>query len=218
MSYLDQTERKNPASIAAVVGVHLAVGYALVSGFAVTVFKNIDHIPIVVPVSDPPPPKPHPIPKEIKNTATPNPVPVPQPDPLPPIPDTINKSPDPGPIVGSPTGGGTVVAPPLLPPKPNLSSEAEPAKNWKNWITTEDYPPGAIRENVQGLVVISVTIGIDGHVRSCLVTQSSGSRLLDDATCRLYTLRARFTPARDADGNPTTAQRTIHYRWQIPNE
>jgi len=219
MSYLDQTGRKNPVSIAAVVGVHLAVGYALVSGFAITVMKNIDHIPIVVPVSDPPPPKPHPIPiKEIKATATPEPVPVPQPNPLPPIPDPINKTTDPGPIIGSPTGGGTVVVPPSLPPKPNLSSDAEPARNWRSWITTEDYPPGAIRENVQGLVVISVTIGTDGHVRSCLVTQSSGSRLLDDATCRLYTLRARFTPAKDADGNPTTAQRTIHYRWQIPNE
>jgi len=42
--------------------------------------------------------------------------------------------------------------------------------------------------------------------------------LLDDATCRLYSQRARFTPARDADGNPIPAQRTDRYHWQIPNE
>ena len=59
---------------------------------------------------------------------------------------------------------------------------------------------------------------MDGRVRSCLVTQSSGSRLLDDATCRLYTLRAHFTPAHDADGNPVTAQLSFRYRWQIPQE
>lgn len=217
MSYLDQTRRRNPASIAAVVGVHLAVGYALVSGFAITVIKTIDPIPILVPVNDPPPPKPRPI-EKIKDMTAPNPVPVPVPDPRPDIPPPIVPTDDPGTVIGSTTGGGTTVVPPLLPPKPDLSSGAQPARNWRNWITTEDYPPGAIRENVQGLVVISVTIGTDGHVRSCLVTQSSGSRLLDDATCRLYTLRARFSPARDADGNPTTAQLTLHYRWQIPNE
>jgi len=219
MSYLDQTSRKNPATIAAVVGVHLAVGYALVSGFAITVIKNIDRIPIVFPITEAPPPPPHPIKiKQTKQEVNPNPVTIPQPNPLPTTPDPIIKTQNPDPIIGLPTGGGTVVLPPPLPVKPDQSVDAQPAKNWKNWITTEDYPPGAIRENLQGLVVISVTIGTDGRVRSCVVTQSSGSRLLDDATCRLYTLRARFTPARDADGNPTLAQRTIHYRWQIPSE
>ena len=217
MSYLDQTSRRNPASIAAVVGVHLAVGYALVSGFAITVIRTIDPIPILVPVNDPPPPKPHPI-EKIKDMTAPNPMPVPIPDPRPDTPPPIVRTDDPGTVIGSATGGGTIVVPPLLPPKPNLSSDALPAKNWKSWITTEDYPAGAIRENVQGLVVISVTIGTDGRVRSCLVTQSSGNRLLDDATCRLYTLRAHFTPARDADGNSTTAQLTFRYRWQIPQE
>ncbi len=218
MSYLDQTRRRNPASIAAVVGVHLAVGYALVSGFAITVIKDIPRIPQIISVNDPPPPKPHPI-EKIKDTAAPNPTPVPMPDPLPKIPDTIVKTTDePGPIIGSPSGGGTIPVLPVQPPKPDLSSGAVPARNWKGWITTEDYPAGAIRENAQGLVAISVTIGTDGRVRSCLVTQSSNSRLLDEATCRLYTLRARFTPAHDADGNPTTTQLTLHYRWQIPNE
>lgn len=217
MSYLDQTRRRNPVSIAAVVGVHLAVGYALVSGFAITVIKTIDPIPILVPVNDPPPPKPRPI-EKLKDPVAPDTVHATIPDPRPDVPPPVIRTDDPGTVIGTTTGGGTVVVPPLLPPKPDQSAAAQPASNWKNWITTEDYPSGAIRENVQGLVVISVMIGTDGRVRSCLVTQSSGSRLLDDATCRLYTLRARFTPARDADGNPTTEQRTIHYRWQIPNE
>lgn len=219
MSYVDQTSRKNPLSIAAVVGVHLAVGYALVSGFAITVIRNIDHIPIVVPVNDPPPPRPHPIDiKQTKQEVNPNPIPIP--DPRPTMPDPIVKLGDPGQIDVSPTGSGTgeIKVPTIEPVRPSLASGAVPERNWRNWITTEDYPPAAIRENVQGSVGISAVIGTDGRVRSCLVIQSSGSKILDDATCRLYSARGRFTPAKDADGNLTTAQRTDHYRWQIPNE
>ena len=39
MSYADQSGRRNPASIAAVVGVHLAIGYALLSGLAIKVIS-----------------------------------------------------------------------------------------------------------------------------------------------------------------------------------
>jgi len=217
MSYLDQSRRRNPISVAAVVGVHVAVGYALLSGFAITVIKNIDHIPIIVPVTEPPPPQPHPI--EIKRTRQAvNPDPVPIPDPNPTTPDPIIKMGDPGPIVGTPAGGGEIKMPPLEPARASQAAGAVPERNWRSWITTDDYPPAAIRQNVQGAVGISVMIGTDGRVRSCLVTQSSGSKVLDDATCRLYSARARFTPARDADGNATTAQRTDRYRWQIPNE
>lgn len=219
MSYLDQTGRKNPASIAAVVGVHLAVGYALLAGLGITVIPFVPQHTTVVQITEAPPPKPHPI--DTQRNKLPNPsntIPKPE-NPL--KPDTT--------IIPEPTfdhpfttssggGGGGVVLPPLDPPKPSLARDAQPGTNRLGWITTDDYPPGLIRQNVQGLVVISVMIGADGGVRSCLVTQSSGNKLLDDTTCRLYMKRAHFSPALDADGNPTTAQRTDRYRWQIPNE
>jgi protein TonB len=219
MSYLEQTGRKNPASVAAVVGIHLAVGYALLSGLAITVIRDIPGIPQIIPVNEPPPPPPHKM--ETQRTKLPvNTNPTPKPDDSFKVERTILPPPtiDGGPA-GATDGGGSgpvEIAPP--PPKPSLATDAAPARNWRQWITTDDYPTAALRNDVQGLVVISVTIGTDGKVRSCLVTQSSGSKLLDDATCRLYTARARFAPARDADGNPTTAQRTDRYRWQIPNE
>lgn len=219
MSYLDQTRRKNPVSVAAVVGVHLAVGYALLSGFAITVIKDIPGITQVVPISEPPPPPPHAIPTQ-RTKLPPNINLIPKPEDTFKIERPILPPPtlDGGPT-GTINGGGSgpvEIAPP--PPRPSMATDAAPARNWRNWITTDDYPTAALRGEVQGLVVISVTIGTDGRVRSCLVTQSSGSRLLDDTTCRLYTQRARFTPARDADGNPTVAQRTDRYRWQIPSE
>jgi len=220
MSYLDQSRRRNPASVAAVIGVHVAVGYALLVSLGYTVIHRIPHDPTVINIpTDRPPPEPKRI--EIQRTnqsATPNPIPKPD-DSLKADPTIVERPNLDGPV-GTIGGGdiGQIPIGPVEPVRPSQAANAVPDRNWRNWITTEDYPAGALRQDIEGLVVISVMIGTDGRVRSCLVTQSSGSKLLDDATCRLYSQRARFTPARDADGNPTAAQRTDRYRWQIPNE
>jgi protein TonB len=197
----------------------LAVGYALLSGLAYTVIHNGPGRTIVISVPKEPPPPP---PRNLDTQRTKQPV---NPNPIPQTPDntlktepTIIRTPNfEGPI-GTTGGGGGPAVLPIEPIRPSQAADAMPGKDRLRWITTEDYPSGAIRQNIQGLVVISVMIDAEGKVRSCVVTQSSGSKLLDDATCRLYTARAHFTPARDADGNPTTAQRTDRYRWQIPNE
>ena len=220
MSYIEQTGRKNPASVAAVVGVHLAVGYVLLTSLGYTVIHQRPPRTEVnwVPTEVPPPPKTVDV-KPDKHTT--NVLPQPQPQPQQ---DTLKSDPIiPTPVFEGPLGvpdggGGPVVVTPPQPPKPSMASDAVPGRDRLRWITTDDYPTAALRQDIQGTVVISVMIGADGRVRSCLVTQSSGSKLLDDATCRLYTARARFTPARDADGNPTTAQRTDRYRWQILTE
>jgi len=219
MSYLEQTGRKNPASVAAVVGVHLAVGYALLTGLGYTVIPRIpDPTTVITVPKEPPPPPQKPVERTVKPTSNTVQQPQPHEETFKADPTIIKPVFDLGPA-GLPDGGGsTEVAPPQQPPKPSLAREALPGKGRLGWITTDDYPPGLIRQNVQGLVVISVVIGTDGAVRSCLVTQSSGNKLLDDTTCRLYTKRAHFSPALDADGNPTIAQRTDRYRWQIPNE
>ena len=220
MSYLDQSPRRNPASVAAVIGVHVAVGYALLVSLGYTVIPRIPHDTTVINIpTDPLPPDPIPLDTQrTKQPVTPNPVPKPD-DSLKADPTLIDKPNLDGPV-GTIGGGdiGPLPIPPVEIAHPSQAANAVPEKNWRKWITTEDYPAGALRQDIEGLVVISVMIGTDGRVRSCLVTQSSGSKLLDDATCRLYSQRARFTPARDADGNPTTAQRTDRYRWQIPNE
>jgi protein TonB len=218
MSYLEQSQRRNPASVAAVIGAHLAIGYALLSGLAYEVIKQAPKPTVIDWVPDQPPPRPHP------DIVPPRGQTSPQPTIVPPKPaDDLFKL---DPFVrtfptidlgggGTSGGSGGVSQPPV---KASQARDAIADPNRLSWITTEDYPTSLLRENVQGIVAISATIGTDGKVRSCLVTQSSGNRLLDDTTCRLYTKRAHFTPARDADGNPTTAQRSDRFRWQIPNQ
>jgi len=219
MSYVDQSGRRNPASIAAVVGVHLAIGYALLSGLAIKVIKlPLAHTEVVFPVDQPPPPPPHPVETQRNQLPTPS-VPVPpqpQNDEL-----KTEQTQIPFPSLPGPTGsvsGGGVELPQPRPPKPNLARDLVPGADRLRWITTDDYPATALRQGVQGTVGISAMIGADGKVRSCVVTQSSGSQLLDDTTCRLYARRGHFIPARDADGNAIPAQRTDRFRWQIPNE
>jgi periplasmic protein TonB len=191
----------------------------LLSGLAYKVIRHPPRITTVeFPIDQPPPPPPHPVETQRNKLPTP-PIPTPpQPQtdelksqqtqfPLPPLP---------GPV-GTPSGGGMEMPQPL-PAKPNLARDVVPGADRLRWITTDDYPATALRQGIQGTVVISAMIGADGKVRSCVVMQSSGSQLLDDTTCRLYARRGHFTPARDADGNAIPAQRTDRFRWQIPNE
>ncbi len=219
MSYLDQSRQRSPATVAAVIGAHLAIGYALLSGLAYEVIKQGPHTTVIdwIPNQPPPPPRHDTPPPKTKTTAQTNVIPPKPTDdlfkPVPFVPTYLPPN-DIGGSGGIP-GGGTVEPPSA---RPSQARDAIPDPNRLSWITTEDYPASLIRENVQGTVAISATIGTDGKVRSCLVTQSSGNRLLDDTTCRLYARRAHFTPARDADGNPAIAQRTDRFRWQIPNQ
>mgnify|MGYP002148087180 CR=1 FL=1 len=60
--------------------------------------------------------------------------------------------------------------------------------------------------------------GPDGRVTSCDITSSSGSPDLDEATCSNVTRRARFTPAMDGEGNPTSGSYSNGIRWVIPKD
>lgn len=69
-------------------------------------------------------------------------------------------------------------------------------------IRDRDYPAGASRRNAGGTVVAHFDVQPDGRVAGCRVVQSSGNPDLDATTCRLIEARFRYTPARDAAGNP----------------
>jgi protein TonB len=86
-----------------------------------------------------------------------------------------------------------------------------------SYISDDDYPIEALLKHKQGVVHFRVTIGTNGRVSRCEVTGSSDSPLLDEATCRIVSERARFAPARDSNGNPIEVQREEAVRWTLPN-
>ena len=117
------------------------------------------------------------------------------------------------------------VVPQYIPPPPvpavdtsswEKAKPAVPTGNPGNWVTTSDYPARALREEREGTVAFRVLVKPDGLVSQCAITGSSGSPDLDALTCALISKRARFKPALDENGKPTTGTFASRVRWIIP--
>jgi TonB family protein len=83
------------------------------------------------------------------------------------------------------------------------------------WIMGSDYPSRALSDEREGTTSYLLTIAPDGKVISCQVTSSSGHADLDAATCDNVRRRARFIPATDASGRPTSGIYSNKVRWSI---
>jgi len=191
--------------------IHLVVGYALVTGLAYEGVRQIVKKVTTVDIKKeeekkppPPPPKPE----------HPPPPPIVAPPPKvnlapPPVVETVQAPPPAPPPI--------VLAPPPPAPPPSQARGAAPLKQaqWAARIQ-DNYPGDALRAEKQGRVGVHVTIGPDGRVTSCSVTSSSGTPSLDSAACDGMTRYARYTPALNDAGQPTTgtANTAIVYRLQ----
>ena len=69
-------------------------------------------------------------------------------------------------------------------------------------LRDSDYPRSASRARAGGTVVVRFAVGANGRASGCRVTRSSGHAELDATTCRLIEKRFRYAPARGADGQP----------------
>lgn len=218
MAYADQEMSGNKVTAFVIVAlIHVVVGYALVTGLAYEglrqVVKKVTTVDIKKeePKKEEPPPPP-------KQQAAPPPIVAPPPkinvSVAPPPVQTVVTPPPVAPDV-------PVLAPPapVAPPPPRVQpKQATPKGNPGNWATTNDYPTRALREEREGTTSFRVTVGPDGRVTSCEITGSSGSDDLDNATCSNVTRRARFNPATDGDGNPTSGSYSNRVRWVIPKD
>jgi periplasmic protein TonB len=219
MAYADQEVSGNKIAAFVVVALlHLALGYALVTGLAYEGLKQVVKKVTTVDIKkDEPKKEPPPPPK--KMAAAP-PIVAPPPkinvsNVSPPVEITPNIPPPvPPPVYVAPPAPA-----PAAPPPPRFTPKAaSPKGNPGNWATTNDYPTRALREEREGTTGFRVSVGPDGRVTSCSVTSSSGSPDLDEATCSNVTRRARFTPAMDGEGNPTTGSYSSRVRWVIPKD
>lgn len=119
------------------------------------------------------------------------------------------------------TGFAAVLVVTMLAGGTALAAEPVPARPLGNigaWVTTADYPASALRNSSQGTVQFVLAIDTAGKVKTCTVTGSSGSEALDSKTCALLMERARFAPARDAQGGLTEGTYTNRVRWTLPED
>ena len=125
----------------------------------------------------------------------------------------VAKFPDPGPLVLPPREPAITQPPP--------AKKVEPARakaNLASYVSDEDYPSSAVRNEEQGTTRFRLAVGPDGRVKDCSVTSSSGSSALDSTTCKLMRQRAKFTPAMDSNGRPTGDTVASAIRWVLPTE
>jgi len=83
-------------------------------------------------------------------------------------------------------------------------------------FSRDDYPAEALRRGLEGTVEVDIIVTPQGRVGSCSVVVSSGSTSLDQGTCDLITRRARYSPAKDEQGNPIEGRDHTKIRWVLP--
>ena len=210
MSYVDQRMGAGRiTSIVIVAILHALLGYALVTGMAYKVIKKAAEDLKTFDVNEEPPPPPEAPPPEKIPEVQPPPVVAP-----PPIVRVAPITPTP---VMAPPAPIHVEAPPAPPPPPPPKIEPARAKaNLASYVSNDDYPDAALRNEEQGVTAFRLEVGPDGRVTSCTVTSSSGSSTLDNATCRIMKSRARFTPATDSSGRKVSDTTSSRIRWVLP--
>ena len=227
MSYANRRQMSSNRTVAIIIVaiLHVLLGYALISGLAYNVVKKAAEDLKTFDVEDePPPPEEEPPPPPPENVPETPPPPVVSPPPLvrsnvqtPPI-QTAPVAP---PVVITPRATPAPPAPPAPPPPPpapRVSQAAKARGSLPGLFSTDDYPQDAIRNEQQGTTAVRLTIDGNGRVSACSVTSSSGSSSLDNATCRIIRARARYTPAKDQNGQPISDSDTARIRWVLPEE
>ena len=220
MAYADQQMSGNKITALIVVAIlHVLVGYALVTGLAYEAYKKVKEVTSAVNIEEEKPPEDAAAAPPKQDTPPP-PIVAPPPPitfnaPAQPQIETVSTPPPPAPVFVTP-------APPPPPPPPPPQVPAEGCCSQGQSRQTGRRRTTILRahcvKSVKARTGFRVTVGTDGKVTDCQVTRSSGSPDLDQATCDNIRRRARFTPATDGDGNPTTGSYSSSIRWVIPKD
>jgi protein TonB len=129
--------------------------------------------------------------------------------PPPPAPVTIAPAPAPTPAPAPPAPAAAPAAPPRL-----AQGDARQCAP-----TAADYPPAAVRAEATGTTVVRFTVDASGKLAGTPeVVRSAGSsrehRLLDRVAVTKLS-ECKFSPGRDAAGNPTGGSFTVEYVWKL---
>lgn len=230
---IENKSAKRLIGIAAVLFLHLLVAYILMSGLANNIQKPAEkpvELQIIQDIKPPPPPKPEEPkpkeklpeppkmvekvakvpepPKEVEKVATPvqKTTPVAQPTkvatPAPAAPSTPSPSP-----VAAPAPVAAAA------PAPKPAGVTRGVSEGSAGCEKPEYPREALMNEEQGTVRIRVLVDTSGKVIDAKVKKSSGSKILDKAATKAYSL-CTFKPAMK-DGVPQQDWYEIEYPFVI---
>lgn len=233
MDYGSYNSRQDRAqSLTAVIAIHIAVGYLLVSGMGTDIAERVDSGFKVIEISPPQPPEPAPDDQPAKTEegaaspenlrASPTQIVLPPPEVKLPVATPLVVAPVAGPDNDASAGASEQ-------PGPGTGSGGQGdgsgsgnsgdgtggggivsgPHHLSGALTRKDIPRSVWQADTRGRVVVRFTVGADGHARDCHVRQTSGHAELDAITCRLIEQRFRFEPARDTAGRAVASP----YGW-----
>ena len=81
---------------------------------------------------------------------------------------------------------------------------------------SRNYPREALILRQQGIAHYRAQVGVNGRVTTCEITRTSGSRSLDDATCRILRDHVAYDPARDPQGQAVPGEDRGYVTWRLP--
>lgn len=232
-SYRGTADRPDRAkAIAAVIAVHAALAFAILSGLNVPIVTRAVERLSTFDIREPPPPPPEPPPppaakpKQVKleegaagKKAEPSPIVAPKPripvqSPLPaaPVAGTGNATTAGAANYGTGTGaGGSGTG------RGGGGTGGFTPARMITKIPDREYRRLAFVSGMQrGRVGVSIRVNADGSASNCRVVQSSGSSPADALMCQLTEQYVRFRPARDAEGRAIIQDVSWYPNWWRP--
>ena len=225
---LEKNSAKKLTGIGVVVFLHILVGLVLMAGMAKDIIKPAEQPVELMIIQDIKPPEPEP-PKE----TPPEPpkivgkvaqvpelkpvekvVPVQKTLPTPSQPTTVAV---PTPVAASPSPSPVAAPAPVVAaapaPTPPPAGVTRGVAQGEAGCKRPDYPRDALMNDEQGEVLISVYVNTAGKVQDAKVKKSSGSRSLDRAASKAFSL-CTFKPAMK-DGEPQESWYDIPYEFVL---
>jgi periplasmic protein TonB len=120
------------------------------------------------------------------------------------------------PNVFAQTGTAATGTAPSAPCKTEFT-DPQPKGNPGMWVTSEDYPSNALRNEHQGRVTVRFYVTAEGRIESAEVVDSTATPELDAATIKNVTRRGRFNPA-TRKCVPVPGEFTRSFNWLIPRD
>jgi protein TonB len=230
-SYQGTADRPDRAkAIAAVVAVHAALAFVILSGLNVRMVSqaveqlktfNLAQAPPPPPVP-PPPPKPRAQPVIKKPAGAPakkaEPSPVVAPPPVVPAPSPIPAAKIAGTGTASTSGAatsgaGTGAGGSGYGPGGGGTGAYTPTRQITTIPNREYRRLSAVSGMVAGQVGVEIRVNPDGMPSNCRIVRSSGSPPADSLMCMLIAQYVRFRPALDPAGRPVAQDITWYPRW-----
>ncbi|HXG99018.1 MAG TPA: energy transducer TonB [Sphingomicrobium sp.] len=216
-------------AITAVIGIHAALVALILSGNGVpsTISERVRTT--LIDIAEPlPPPPPIPDPGRVREEegaagkkAEPSPIVAPKPRIQLPAPTPLAAAPVAGTGVAPAAGAASAGTGPGAGGTGNgrggggTGGGGSPAQWIRGGLRDSDYPRELIRDRVAGMVSVKFTVTPSGSIANCRIARSSGSGMLDHATCSLLTQRLRFRPATDGNGRPVATEIGSDYTWGV---